>query len=762
MKKNPKLFLIGCTTLFLLLSTSTFLDLQPISNDSIIRTSISQSSAFKVMVYNVEASGQNVDWKEVVKEENADVFIAIETGDWDDASGDGFDVNNFTDLLNEFNSYFSDELPYSGVTTQGIPNDTSGETILSRFPIVSSNQIADVTLDNGTAFDVSHDFLDVELSIYDTNIHIIAAHLKCCPGADNEEKRELAQEGIINYMDGLGQVPIIYAGDLNSFSPEDIGLNDVQTGLEYGPCTMLVDPNDPTYGSYASTIHLWKDVHRELNSADLGITYASYDSRIDFIYVNDFFFEDIINSTTGDTTHASTGSDHYSIDVFIEGFISTSEPTGVVINEVGFNGLDSLSFEIPGSPDVDVIFTEVVPYDETSNYTFEFIELYNPSDLTIDLTGWKLQQYGASHTIDLSGSITAHDFYIIGRSDNITAWEEHYSFSADAYGDIAMNGGEYFELIDVTSTVKARAGEESNTFNDNGIISWELKNTTLDTSLTSNWAQVGTPSPKSFGSTINGTFPEIAPQTIFSERDEYFVLYNPTDELISLNNWVIGNGEGVISCTSGMSIDMYSYLIFAKDADSFHARFNVAPNYEWNATWGPDQIDNSSIPNVVLISGSLNLTNTGGYLYLDNEISDTNGKSMDIVVWGIVSDYSSLPEGYFLGSLAPTSTEGQALRRITPGDEGTETAENTEDLIVTFQAVDVSSISPPPEGYIGTTTTQTITQTITESSTTTTTTTQRTTTATTTSPATAIGWSYIILVFTIILIPLQRQRKKNR
>jgi endonuclease/exonuclease/phosphatase family metal-dependent hydrolase len=768
-KKITKLLFIGCTTLFLLLSTSTFPNLQPISNDSIIRTSISQSSAFKVMVYNVEASGQNVDWKEVVKEENADVFIAIETGDWDDASGDGFDASNFTDLLNEFNTYFSDELPYSGVTTQGIPFDTSGETILSRFPIVSSIQIADVTLDNGTAFDVSHDFLDVELSINGTNIHIIAAHLKCCPGADNEEKRELAQEGIINYMDGLGQVPIIYAGDLNSFSPEDIGLNDVQTGLEYGPCTMLVDPNDPTYGSYASTIHLWKDVHRELNSADLGITYASYDSRIDFIFVNDFFFEDILNSTTGDTAHASTGSDHYSVDVFIEGFISTSGPTGVVINEIGFDGLDSLSFEIPGSPDVDVIFTEVVPYDGGGNYVYEFVELYNPTNLAIDLTGWKLEQYGATHTVNLAGSISAHGFYIIGRHDNITAWEEHYNFTADIYGPIALNGGEYFELIDDSSTVRSLAGDSAHTFQENSIVSWELKNTTLDTSLTSNWVQVGTPSPKNLGSTINATPQNISPKTIYSERDEYFVLYNPTDESISLNNWAIGNEAGVIRCTSGMSIVMYSYLIFAKDADSFHARFNVAPNYEWNATWGPDQFDNSSIPNVIPESGFLNLTNTGGYLYLDNEISDTNGKSMDIVAWGVVSDYSSLPEGNFLGSLAPTSTEGQALRRLTPGDEGTETAENEENLTVTFQVVDVSSSSPPPEGTIWTTSTQTTneslttTNDLTETSSSSVSSSQFSTESTTTkSTTTAIGWSYFILTFPIFLIPLQRQRKKNK
>jgi hypothetical protein len=71
------------------------------------------------------------------------------------------------------------------------------------------------------------------------------------------------------------------------------------------------------YSTYSSTIHNWIDVHRTLNPTDWGITYPSYDSRIDFIYVNQYFSDWIVNSTTGDTDHASTGSDHFTVDVFM-------------------------------------------------------------------------------------------------------------------------------------------------------------------------------------------------------------------------------------------------------------------------------------------------------------------------------------------------------------------------------------------------------------------------------------------------------------
>jgi endonuclease/exonuclease/phosphatase family metal-dependent hydrolase len=72
------------------------------------------------------------------------------------------------------------------------------------------------------------------------------------------------------------------------------------------------------YSNHASTIHTWTDVHRILNPTDWGITDPDYDSRIDFIYINQFFTSNIVNSTTGDTLHANSGSDHYTVDFFME------------------------------------------------------------------------------------------------------------------------------------------------------------------------------------------------------------------------------------------------------------------------------------------------------------------------------------------------------------------------------------------------------------------------------------------------------------
>jgi len=104
-------------------------------------------NAFKVMTYNIEESGANDDWKQVVKDENPDVLILVETGTWDDNDNAILDAS-----IEEFNGYFADEDPYMGYCAQGISFSTSGEAILSRYPILSFNQISFVPLDNGSSY----------------------------------------------------------------------------------------------------------------------------------------------------------------------------------------------------------------------------------------------------------------------------------------------------------------------------------------------------------------------------------------------------------------------------------------------------------------------------------------------------------------------------------------------------------------------------------------------------------------------------------
>jgi len=411
------------------------------------------TGTIKVMTYNIEESGANPDWLNVVKEENPDIMILVETGLWDDNS-DLILRNSIEDL----NDYFINEAPYCA---QNIGFSTSGEAILSRFPILDFNQIPIVPLDDLTNYDVTHDFIHAIVSINGTNVHIIGSHLKASSGSTNEDRREWETEGIINYMDNLGDVPIMYMGDLNSFSPFDIGDLAPNGDLGYGPLTMMLVPDDPTYGQYASAVHNFTDVFRTLNPTDPGYSYGHqdpiYTSRIDFMLVNDYFLDKLINSTCGDTAHADTGSDHYSVDVFLgwnsTGLNDTTAPANVTglqvdatyamavdlswnannetdlyryvvyrnstkiaevvatfYNDTGLSSNTTYEYEVSakdffgneGNKSLAVLTTtlvmaspdsivinEILPAPQTI-YTDEWIELYNPSGDDVDLTGYIL------------------------------------------------------------------------------------------------------------------------------------------------------------------------------------------------------------------------------------------------------------------------------------------------------------------------------------------------------------------------------------
>ncbi|HDH13468.1 MAG TPA: choice-of-anchor D domain-containing protein [Nitrospirae bacterium] len=352
----------------------------------LIGVNLLDAAPIKVMTYNIEAGGINPDWKQVVKEENPDVVVFVETGTWDD---------NNNQLLNqyvsEFNAYFVNEDPYVGSTAQNITYDTGGEAIMSRFPIISTAQLATVTLDNGSSWDPTHDFMVWQLDINGNTVYVIGSHLKCCSGATNENLRERAQEGIINYMDSLGNVSMIYAGDLNSFSPADTGALAPLGDLGYGPMTMIVDPADPTYGQYSSTVHIYTDTFRALNPTVPGYTYGhqnpQYQSRIDYIIVNQQLSDKLVSSTTGDTATANTGSDHYSVDVIINFVTGPAQVTGLSAIAVSTSQID-LSWNANTEPDLDYynIYRDNVFLTQTTATSFSDTGLSSGTTYTYEVS----------------------------------------------------------------------------------------------------------------------------------------------------------------------------------------------------------------------------------------------------------------------------------------------------------------------------------------------------------------------------------------
>ncbi len=309
-KKTCEVIIIRKPSLIMtFIIVSLILIIIPVISTHITATIIEDEEplVIKILNYNIKDSGiNNPEFLDVLKEENADIIMLDETNNW------GLECDKIlNEVLLELNNYFPNEDPYRGKTFRWCD-----ETIISRFPIKDTQLIETLFFDDGSEYIFYRDPVHSIISVREMDIHFIGVHFKCCEGSYEETSRENYMEGIINYMDELGAVPIIYLGDFNCMSPVDIGDLAPNIGnLGTGPIEMLLNETNP----HASSVHTWIDSFRELNPYDPGYSYIdeTYESRIDYIFVNQFFTEKLINSTVGDTASAEVGSDHFAVDLWL-------------------------------------------------------------------------------------------------------------------------------------------------------------------------------------------------------------------------------------------------------------------------------------------------------------------------------------------------------------------------------------------------------------------------------------------------------------
>ena len=86
---------------------------------------------------------------------------------------------------------------------------------------------------------------------------------------------------------------------------------------------------------------------------------------------------------------------------------------------MGAAGLSTRAAPRPASA-LDVIISEVAWGGTAADSDDQWIELYNPSVVDIDLTGWTLQSTDGTPSISLSGNIVAGDYFLLERNDDTT------------------------------------------------------------------------------------------------------------------------------------------------------------------------------------------------------------------------------------------------------------------------------------------------------------------------------------------------------
>jgi len=98
----------------------------------------------------------------------------------------------------------------------------------------------------------------------------------------------------------------------------------------------------------------------------------------------------------------------------------------------------------------DVIFNELAWMGTTASTNNEWIELYNNTDLNIDINDWKIIADDNIPNIALNGIIPGHGFYLLERTDDETV---PGIVANQIYTGALGNNGENLELINKEGTL---------------------------------------------------------------------------------------------------------------------------------------------------------------------------------------------------------------------------------------------------------------------------------------------------------------------
>lgn len=98
----------------------------------------------------------------------------------------------------------------------------------------------------------------------------------------------------------------------------------------------------------------------------------------------------------------------------------------------------------------DVVMNEIAWMGTVESYNNEWIELYNNTEIQINLGGWILRATDGTPTVNISGTIEPHGYFLLERTDDNTLANQ----AADQiYTGALGNSGEHLELVNSSGTI---------------------------------------------------------------------------------------------------------------------------------------------------------------------------------------------------------------------------------------------------------------------------------------------------------------------
>ena len=308
----------------------------------------------------------------------------------------------------------------------------------------------------------------------------------------------------------------------------------------------------------------------------------------------------------------------------------------------------------------NILFSEVF-YDTPGNENEEeWIELYNSTSETVDLSSWTIVDNngtGWTYTFPSGTSIAPGTYLTVAR--NSAGFTALYGYEADLYGNLPYlnNGGDSLILYDSSNNeVDAVAweggagagvpdgwGSTSNPWASAGSTIVRI-DPTVDTDTYTDWttaANNGNPQTQ----TVQGNilFSEVFYDTLGNENEEEWIeLYNASSIDVNIAGWKIidNNGTGwTYTFPSGASMAPDTYLTVARNSAGFTALYG----YEAD------------------LYGNLPYLNNGGDSLI---LYDSSNKEKDAVAWEGGAG-AGIPDGW--GSTSnPWASAGSTIVRSDP------------------------------------------------------------------------------------------------
>lgn len=231
--------------------------------------------------------------------------------------------------------------------------------------------------------------------------------------------------------------------------------------------------------------------------------------------------------------------------------------------------LCSLATIHAAAANAQVVINEVAWMGTTTSTSDEWIEIHNTSGSDIDLTGWTLAATDGTPSITLAGTIPAHGYFLLERTDDTSApgvpAQQIYTGSLE-------NGGETLELRDagsalVDSLSAWHAGNNSSKAAMSRVDSLAATNDVF------NWESAGVDYGVGYGTPGDSNYSVVISElawmgTTGSTSDEWIELHNPTLVSIDLTGWTLAATDGTPSITLSGTIAAGGYFLLERTDDT--------------------------------------------------------------------------------------------------------------------------------------------------------------------------------------------------